>query len=67
MHFYKKINGKLMLDDVDACVQAAVASSRIEGNVATEKDIEMLRAYASGEITIEEYKKWALKQAGVEI
>lgn len=67
MKYYKKTNGRLSDDGVEEIVQSVVASSRLEGYHASDDVIDMLKKYARGEVSKEQYKTWVLEKAGVNI
>lgn len=64
MRAIKRVNGKLSPEDVEYCVQAAIAENRLEGLESTEEEVQMLRKCLSGEITEDEYLAWARRVAG---
>lgn len=65
MRLYKKIDGQLAPEDIERCVQAAVADNRLEGMSMTDEEVEKLRERANGKISKEEYMQWVLQHAGV--
>lgn len=64
MKAIKRVNGRLSPEDVEYCVQAAIAENRLEGLESTEEEIQMLRKCLSGEITEDEYMAWVRRLAG---
>lgn len=64
MRFYRRINGRLLPEDVQDIVRATVASNRLSGMDTPPEDVEMLRRLLAGEISEAEYDAWALAKIG---
>lgn len=65
MRFYRRIDGRLLPEDVEDIVRNVVASARLSGMYTPPEDVEMLRRLAAEEISHDEYMAWALAKAGV--
>lgn len=54
-----------MAEDIEDCIQAVIATNRLEGLVSPPEEIDMVRRYMRGDITESEYMAWVYKNAGV--
>lgn len=65
MKRYVKVNGRLTDEDIEDCIQAVIATNRLEGLVSPPEEIDMVRRYMRGDITESEYMAWVYENAGV--